>query len=175
MTDPFTFCDAFTTAHEGGWSDDPQDPGKATNKGITLATLSEHEGHQATVQDLLDMTEATRIAICTVKYFRPLSCESLSQAVALMVYDFGFNDGIGTSARLLQGILGVKQDGNIGKITVAAANEVNQLELVSKLAVRQAAHYGTLATFARFGDGLLNRTCDRLSACQAVILQGATT
>jgi lysozyme family protein len=39
MTDRFDICLAFTLKTEGGYVDNPADPGGATNMGITLATL----------------------------------------------------------------------------------------------------------------------------------------
>jgi hypothetical protein len=38
MDDNFDTCLAFTLKEEGGYSDNPADPGGATNMGITLAT-----------------------------------------------------------------------------------------------------------------------------------------
>jgi lysozyme family protein len=38
MADGFDACLAFTLREEGGYVDDPADPGGATNMGITLAT-----------------------------------------------------------------------------------------------------------------------------------------
>ena len=38
MDDNFDACLAFTLKEEGGYSDNPADPGGATNMGITLAT-----------------------------------------------------------------------------------------------------------------------------------------
>jgi lysozyme family protein len=38
MADMFDACLAFTLREEGGFVDDPTDPGRATNMGITLAT-----------------------------------------------------------------------------------------------------------------------------------------
>ena len=38
MADRFDACLAFTLREEGGYVDDPADPGGATNMGITLAT-----------------------------------------------------------------------------------------------------------------------------------------
>ena len=41
MDDRFDECLAFTLRAEGGYVDDPADPGGATNMGVTLATLRE--------------------------------------------------------------------------------------------------------------------------------------
>lgn len=36
----FGACLALVLLNEGGWSNDPRDSGRATNRGITLATLA---------------------------------------------------------------------------------------------------------------------------------------
>ena len=44
--------------HEGGYVDHPRDPGGATNRGITIATLSIWRGKQVTKQDVRDLSLA---------------------------------------------------------------------------------------------------------------------
>ncbi len=56
----FAIALAFTLGQEGGWSDDPNDPGGATNQGITLATFRDWCGASQTVDDLRDMSHDTR-------------------------------------------------------------------------------------------------------------------
>jgi hypothetical protein len=44
---------------EGGWMDDPRDPGGATNHGITLSELSRYLGKTASMDDLRNLSVAT--------------------------------------------------------------------------------------------------------------------
>src|SRR5204862_120199 len=76
-------------------------------------------------------------------------------------FDMGVNAGIWRSARLLQralGFTGEEVDGCIGPETLDAAAKCDPRALVTDLAVRQAAYYRSLADFATFGTGWLNRT-----------------
>ncbi len=41
MADRFDVCLAFTFLQEGGYVDNPADPGRATNMGITLTTYQQ--------------------------------------------------------------------------------------------------------------------------------------
>ena len=61
MADQFDPCLGFTLAQEGGYVDDPADPGGATNMGITLATLR-HWDHDPALGpvDVRDMTRRPR-------------------------------------------------------------------------------------------------------------------
>ena len=56
--DDFQTCLAFTLSQEGGFVDDPYDPGGATNMGITLATYQEWFPN-GTVADLRAIDAAT--------------------------------------------------------------------------------------------------------------------
>ena len=53
---PFDTAVAFTLREEGGFTDDPRDPGGATNLGITLATLTHWRGRPATADDVRQLT-----------------------------------------------------------------------------------------------------------------------
>jgi hypothetical protein len=64
MADRFDACLAFTLREEGGYVDDPADPGGATNMGITLATYRQwSDNPQLGSTQVQDMTERTATAI----------------------------------------------------------------------------------------------------------------
>ena len=103
MADNFDVCLAFTLREEGGYVDDPADPGGATNMGITLATYrqwSDNPGLGST--QVQDMTERTVRVIYRALYWNPLRADALPLGVDLSVFDMGVNAGIWRSARLLQ-------------------------------------------------------------------------
>jgi lysozyme family protein len=173
MADMFDACLAFTLREEGGYVDDPADPGGATNMGITLATYrqwSDNPGLGST--QVQDMTERTVRAIYRSLYWNPLRADALPIGVDLSVFDMGVNAGIWRSARLLQRALrftGEEVDGCIGPETLDAAAQCDPRALVTDLAERQAAYYRSLADFATFGTGWLNRTKARRNAALAMI------
>ncbi|HVV94700.1 MAG TPA: glycosyl hydrolase 108 family protein [Hyphomicrobiales bacterium] len=59
----FDACLRLVLLNEGGWSDDARDPGGATNRGITRATLARWRGRPASKMELraLGRAEAARI------------------------------------------------------------------------------------------------------------------
>jgi lysozyme family protein len=178
MEDRFGNCLAFTLRQEGGYVDDPADPGGATNMGITLATYREwsDDSHLGDLQ-VKDMTLKTAGAIYQSLYWSPLRADALPPGVDLSVFDMGVNVGIRRSARLLQqalGFTGEEVDGSIGPKTLAAANRFDTRTLVNNLADRQTAYYRSLANFPIFGTGWLRRTNARHDAALAMI-QSETT
>jgi len=173
MADMFDACLAFTLREEGGYVDDPNDPGGATNMGITLATYRQWSGDPALgPAQVRGMTLRTARAIYRSLYWNPLRADALPAGVDLSVFDMGVNAGIWPSARLLQralGFTGEEIDGCIGPETLEAADKRNSRELVDDLAERQAAYYRTLADFPTFGTGWIDRTEARRQAALAMI------
>jgi lysozyme family protein len=173
MADMFDACLAFTLREEGGYVDDPADPGGATNMGITLATYRQWSDNPALgPTQVQDMTARTARAIYRSLYWNPLRADALPIGVDLSVFDMGVNAGIWRSARLLQRALrftGEEVDGCIGPETLDAAAKCDPRALVADLAERQVAYYRSLADFPIFGTGWLDRTEARRNAALAMI------
>jgi len=169
----FDTCLAFTLKEEGGYSDNPADPGGATNMGITLTTYRQWSDNPnlGPVQ-VQDMTERTARAIYRSLYWNPLRADALPVGVDLSVFDMGVNAGIWGSARLLQraiGFTGDEVDGCIGPETLAAVTKCDPRTLINDLAHRQTAYYESMSDFPTFGGGWLNRVRARRSAALAMI------
>ena len=118
-------------AREGGYVDDPDDPGGATNRGVTLATLR-RLGRDLTGDgkvdraDLRRLTAAQAAEIFVEHYFRRPGLDGLPEAVQASVFDMQVNAGSG-AVRLLQRLLcdmgfPVATDGVCGPRTCAAAH-----------------------------------------------------
>ncbi len=58
--------------HEGGWSDDPNDPGGATKLGVTIGTLSLWLGRPATKTEVKALTVATVAPIYRRNWSAPI-------------------------------------------------------------------------------------------------------
>jgi lysozyme family protein len=178
MTDRFDLCLAFTLKEEGGYSDDPADPGGATNMGITLATYRQWaEDPKLGPAQVRDMSERTARAVYRALYWNPLRADALPAGVDLSVFDMGVNAGIWGSARLLQralGFTGEEVDGCVGPETLAAAAKCEPRSLIDDLAERQAAYYRSLFDFPTFGRGWLNRTQARKTAALAMLGDAGT-
>jgi lysozyme family protein len=173
MLDRFDVCLAFTLREEGGYADDPADPGGATNMGITLATYRQWSDDPGLgPAQIQTMTERTARVIYRSLYWNPLRADALAAGVDLSVFDMGVNAGIWGSARLLQralGFTGEQVDGCIGPETLDAAAKCDPRALVDDLAGRQAAYYRSLSDFPTFGAAWLKRTAARRSAALAMI------
>lgn len=142
---------------EGGYVDHPDDPGGATNFGITLATLQGWRGRSVTKADVKALTKAEAGEIYKARYWDSCRCDELPEGVGAIVFDAAVNHGAGRAARLLQEALNVTADGQIGPVTLAAARAADARALVCEIAARRMVLYGNLAHFRTFGLGWSRR------------------
>ena len=163
-------------AMEGGFSDDPYDPGGATNRGITLKDFADWKGtssdavsHDRLVEDLKAIPDATVAAIYLTRYWRPASCGYLPPPIALMHFDAAVNHGVGAANIMLQQAAGTARDGEIGPETLAAINQVAAAKLLQRYGDLRRARYRGLSTFWRFGKGWLARVEATMTAARAEI------
>ncbi len=146
-------CLAFVLAAEGGYVDDPMDPGGATNLGITLQVLSTWRHTAVTKVDVQNLQQDEAGAIYRANYWNAERCSDLPSGVDLMVFDAAVNMGIGRSAKFLQAAAGVTADGSIGPQTLAATAAAPAAALVDVLADARLQFYQGLPTFDHFGQG----------------------
>ena len=153
----FPACLEVVLQSEGGFSDDPQDPGGVTNLGVTLHTWSGYVGHTATVAEMHALTPAMVAPLYRSEYWNACDCDFLPNGVDLMIFDEAVNAGPGRARRSLQTAAGVTADGSIGPPTEAAVKASSPINLIGAVATNREAFYRSLPTFSRFGKGWLAR------------------
>jgi lysozyme family protein len=155
--DPFERCVAVTLSQEGGFCDNPNDPGGATNFGITLGTLQAWRQSAVTVDDVRALTRDEAIEIYRTNHWLPSRCGDMPGGIDLMVFDFGVNSGPRTAVRAIQRLVGVKDDGSVGPMTLAAIGRADTKALIGAVANARLAFCKALPTWADFGTGWTNR------------------
>ena len=153
----FQACLTVILQNEGGFVDNPQDPGKATNLGVTIGTLSSWLGRPAMIDDVQALTPQTVAPIYEKWYWAPAGCAGCPAGVDMMVFDCAVNQGPGTAAKLLQCALGVPADGMVGPNTEAAAASCDAPTVIERLYDERLAAYRELPTWPTFGAGWTNR------------------
>jgi lysozyme family protein len=143
---------------EGGFVDNPQDPGGATDFGITLGTLSHWLGRPASIAELKALTPGVKSAIYRALFWNVIQGDELPGGVDLEVFDMAVNGGPKRAVEILQGCLGgLVVDGVLGQKTLGAVQASPRLPLISLYAARRQAYYRGLSTFGTFGAGWLAR------------------
>jgi lysozyme family protein len=144
--DNFPVCVAWILTREGGFVDNPNDAGKATNMGITAAVLAAWRGAPVTTDDVRGLTVAEATQIYRANYWNKMQCAALPAGVDLSILDPGVMSGPSRGIKFLQGALGVKQDGAIGKVTLGAVAAFSDVRgLIQAIANERDAFYAELA------------------------------
>lgn len=89
----------FIIRTEGGYVNDPRDPGGETKHGITRAFLNSLVDYR--LYAVKDLTEATARAIYKKYFWDALSCDSLPSGLDIAVFDCAVNQGPGRAHQLL--------------------------------------------------------------------------
>lgn len=139
--------------HEGGYVDHPSDPGGCTNYGITIGSYRRYVDPKGDCADLKAMDPSTAEQIYANTYWGAVNGDGLPPGIDVMVFDHGVNAGPTRAVKLLQRLLGVSQDGAIGKLTLAAAWEADLVDLIQHYADARTQYYRSLSTWPKFGRG----------------------
>jgi lysozyme family protein len=168
----FDACMPFIFKAEGGYSDNPADPGGPTNFGITLATLRAYEGDpNLTADDVKKLTPAVAKEIYRTAYWNRMQCGALPAGLDLEVFDFGVNSGPAESVKTLQRLVGVTQDGSVGPITLAAVGQFNVGDLIGRFAQARLAFYQSL-NMPEFEQGWATRVA-QIQTAAATMFQAS--
>ena len=159
-------------AREGGYVNDPDDPGGATNHGVTIGTLRRlgidvNRDTRIDVADVKALTRKQAVEIYLKHYFEGPGIAALPEALQASVFDMYVNAG-GNAVKILQRLLGdmgfpCDPDGAIGPQTIRAAQmawEAAPTHLVDAYGIARRNYYYALADkrpasrkFARRKDG----------------------
>lgn len=129
----------FTLEYEGGYVNNPNDPGGATNFGITQNT---YDGYRVTQR--LDKQSVRQISRAEVQeiYYRSfwlkISGDSFHPAVASCIFDFVVNSGFSNKwdtggMQLIQHEFELQDDGKCGPQTIATISAVNPEEACNRI------------------------------------------
>ncbi len=134
---------------EGGYVNDPRDPGGETNFGIAKRI---HPG-----VNIRDLTRDQAIAIYKTEYWDASKCDDLPAKIAVAVFDCAVNQGVGIAATLIQKAVGATSDGIIGPKTLDAINRADEDDLVVQFLGWRLRRYAFTANAATYMRGWANR------------------
>jgi lysozyme family protein len=153
-----SYSTAFNTAvarvleSEGGYVNDPNDPGGETNFGISKRSYPN--------EDIRGMTAERATEIYFRDYWQAVRGDDLSFPVAIVLFDCAVNQGVKTAIRLLQGACKVTEDGVIGPATIAAADVADPLALAGRFLRRRVLAYSDLKGWANYRASWVQRCFD---------------
>lgn len=133
-------------SEEGGYVNDPRDPGGETNFGISKRAYP--------AVDIKALTPEKATEIYYRDYWLAASCDKLPPNVAGAVFDSAVNQGVGRAVKLLQLAVGVPADGQVGPKTIEGAGKKSALV---DFTAQRILHYASLPTFDVYGKGWVKR------------------
>lgn len=135
--------------HEGGYVNDPKDPGGETKYGVSKRAYPN--------VDIANLTLDDAKKIYRKDYWDACRCEELPGKIKLMVFDTAVNQGVRTAIKLLQQSAKCDADGLIGPNTVKSACKIKEDELLSDYTSYRAVRYAGTRNFDVYGRGWMKR------------------
>jgi lysozyme family protein len=148
----FDRCFELLMHHEGGYVNNPHDPGGETNYGITKRVAVDY-GY---LGEMKAMDTGTAKDIYRALYWNELY-ERLPFVVAFSVFDAAVNSGTQRSVKWLQEAVGAQQDGILGTKTLAAAVAEPADRVVRRINAARPKFMTGLNTWGTFGKGWARR------------------
>ena len=126
MKENWPIIHKYVLAYEGGYVNHPDDPGGATNFGVTQRVYDGfRRGIGEPTRSVRHITEVEVDMIYQQQYWATVKGDLLPSGLDLTVYDFAVNSGPGRSVKFLQRELGVTDDGVIGNVTLSAVSALD--------------------------------------------------
>ncbi len=141
-------------SHEGGYVNDPNDPGGETKWGISKRSYPH--------LNIKDLTRQDAIAIYQRDFWQRVQGDKLPVPFVFQALDAAVNHGIGNAVRWMQRAAGVADDGVIGPVTLAAVARQEPADLVLNFNAERLEFYAKLQTFDHFGRGWTRRVAKNL-------------
>lgn len=152
------FDDAFELliGHEGGYSNNPADPGGETMYGITkrVALANGYTGDMK----LLPLSVAKDIA--KKQYWDKHQCDAFDPEVGFQIFDTAYNGG--NTVRWMQRAAGVPIDGMLGPATVAAVKALDVKTFSLQFNADRLDYLAGLRNLPSFAGGWMRRIAANL-------------
>lgn len=174
MIENFSKSLAFVLEDEGGNSDDPEDHGGRTSRGITQREWDAWRQLYPQLDLPDDVWQAPQDQVAAVyldHYWQPW-CDKLPAGVDYTYFDFCVNAGPHRATMTLQRAIGTADDGVFGLITLLSATKADPKLLVANFSAQKIKFYQSLRQ-PRFLRGWINRV-NRVEDRANAMIDGAT-
>lgn len=171
----FERCMRYVFGEEGGYSNNPADKGKATNLGITQATLDRARGQGWTrVENVRDLTRFEAEQVYWNGYWIAPRCYAFPAPLDLLAFDAFVQHRPTAAAEIMQTAVGTVPDGIIGPKTIDAAHKVDPVSAIERYAYARERLYRQIVkadpTQTVFLKGWLNRVAHVKAAALAEVV-----
>jgi len=153
MKGNFDQCFELVLEHEGKYVNDPRDPGRRTNMGVTQRAWEAYLNRSVTESEMQTLTPENVKPFYKTQYWDRIKGDQLPAGIDYAAFDLAVNSGTSRAAKWLQEIAGVVADGIIGPKSMEAIKACNPEEVIEVLCDMRMDFLERLATFDTFGKG----------------------
>ena len=125
---------------EGLWVDDPDDPGGATMRGITLKSYCDYLGRDVSKDELRDMPKGDAVKFYKSIYWDGAKVDTFSDDLKHLWMDMSVNHGKRNAGKILQQSVNTKENANVldvdGIVGTGTLNEIGILDIKDVLVER---------------------------------------
>jgi len=142
---------------EGGYVDDPNDPGGETNWGISKRAYPN--------VDIKNLTRDGAKVIYLHDVWQRLHLDAYTETengIAFQVFDFAVNSGIETAVRYLQRAIGVADDGWWGPVSQATMESTSESDVIMLFNAERLDFMTRLKNWPNAGRGWARRIAQNL-------------
>lgn len=158
---------ALTLRFEGGYSDHPADPGGATNRGITQATLAQFRHRPVSKAEVRALTQDEASSIYKSLFWYPSGAEVCPVGVDAALFDYAVNSGTKRALAALRDVLGLHAEADHEAVLIAVKS-ADPLKTISALCRYRLRFLQRLRTFSVFGRGWRRRVETVETVCLAM-------
>jgi hypothetical protein len=143
--------------HEGGFVNNPADPGGMTNLGVTKQTWDAYNGKTSTVDEMKALTPHDVKPVYQEAYWDTIHGDDLPEGVGYVVFDCAVNSGVRRAVKWLQKAVNVTVDGQLGAKTLDAVDVCTPSTVIDEICDARLDFMRSLPTWNVFGKGWLRR------------------
>lgn len=158
--------------HEGGYVNHRDDPGGATNMGITHATLSAWRGERVTAADVKALSKEEARQIYKARYWNVVKADHLPYGFDYATMDGAVNSGPRQGVKWLQRGIGTKADGVVGPNTIEASRR-SQVTGIERACAARMSFLRGLRHWSTFKRGWSRRVAEVEAVSTTMWLQAA--
>ena len=140
--------------HEGGYVNDPNDPGGETKYGVSKRSYPN--------EDIPNLTKERAKEIFREDFWDRINADKLHDGVAWQLADFAYHSGPETAVRYFQRALGVADDGEWGPRSQDAANSISETDQIMGIVAERLDFMTRLKNWPHASRGWVRRMAQNL-------------
>lgn len=154
-------------AHEGGFSNHPNDPGGPTMAGITQAVYNGYRrGKGLPTRPVNQLTQQEKVEIFRENYWNPVMGDRLPLGIDYCLLDGAIHSGPSQATKWLQRAIKTPVDGSIGPVDLLKLDELRAHEdkvgdaIIDSICDQRMAFLRTLKNWPSFARGWTTRVAE---------------